>query len=90
MLRSKVKTGAMMTAVTGAVGLGVWGLFIGPECRTPIPIMWTYGVVIECWSTAAGIAGAMGIVATIRSLDVAKQRNRTEPRKQGSQTSLHE
>ena len=75
----------MMTAATSTVGLAVWGLLAaGPECKTLILITWTCGVVTKCWITAAGIAGAMVFVATIRTLDVAKQGRGTKAGKHGS------
>ena len=59
---------ALATVLTAAT-LASWGLSLMHECRTPIPIIWTFGIVVECWVATAALVPATFFIAAVKMLD---------------------
>ena len=59
---------ALATVLTAAT-LASWGLSPMPECRTPIPLIWAFGIVVDCWVAAAALVPATLFIGAIRMLD---------------------
>ena len=59
---------ALATVLTAAT-LASWGLSLMPECRTPIPLIWAFGIVADCWVAAAALVPATFFIGAVRILD---------------------
>lgn len=72
-LRKRSWEPVALAIVVTAAALASWGLSLMPECRTPIPLIWTFGIVVECWVAAVALVPATFFIGAVRMLDRAQR-----------------
>ena len=67
-LLSKYISQDTVSKMQEAIAASVLGLSLMPECRTPIPLIWAFGIIVDCW-VAAVLVPATFFIGAVRILD---------------------